>query len=134
MENIQTLHYSAGESIIKEGDHSNDVFLIISGAVEITKKTGKKDIILSTQRKNTIFGEMNIIDGKNRSAPVQATEDTYCYKANTIEIAKELGSVDKELLEALKSMVTTIRNQNIELAQIRKHNEQAINDYDVIDN
>ena len=114
MENIATTHYKKGEAIITEGDYSNGVFFIISGAVKVTKKTPNSEVVLATQGKNTIFGEMNLIDGKTRSASVIATEDTYCYQLDPVAMLREFECLDANLIEVLKALVAIIRYHNYE--------------------
>jgi len=112
MHNIPTIHYSAGEVIIREGEPSNSVYMIISGKVEITKKAGSKDILLTTQGKNTIFGEMALLDGKRRSATVTAIEDTYCHRCDTLSLMRIISQLDIDIIHALKSLAHIIRSNN----------------------
>lgn len=117
MDNIPTVHYKTGEVIISEGDPSNDVFLIISGKVKITKESGRKQVLLTTQGQNSFFGEMTLIDGKRRSATVTATEDTYCHKCRAIAIVKAINELDMDLRLALQDMAAIIRQNNNNIAQ-----------------
>jgi CRP/FNR family cyclic AMP-dependent transcriptional regulator len=113
MDNVPTVRYGAGEIIITEGEPSNSVYLVISGKVEIFKNSNSgKLVVLAEQGKNTIFGEMTLIDGKRRSASVKALEDTYCYKCNSGALIQEIAKLDEPLRVALQSMVATIREHN----------------------
>lgn len=70
-------HYKAGEIIVKEGDNSSQLFLIVKGSVKIVKNYQKEDekaiAILSDDQ---IFGEMSYFDDMPRSASVVAAVDT----------------------------------------------------------
>ncbi len=112
MENIPTVKFSTGEVIFKEGDPSNSVYLIINGKVEISRQRSKKKFILATQRKNTIFGEMALIDGLNRSATVIALEETFCYKCSAFGILQEIKKIDKEVYKAMQNFAAIIRKNN----------------------
>jgi CRP/FNR family cyclic AMP-dependent transcriptional regulator len=112
METIPTKHFKSGERIIVEGDSSKSVYLIIGGKVEITKGVGDKKVVLAKQGKNSIFGEMALIDGKSRSATVTAIEDTYCYVCNSVAIVKEINKLEPELRIALESIAEIIRERN----------------------
>lgn len=116
MENIPTIHYSPGEIIIREGEPSNSIYLIVSGRVKVTKHSGNKEVLLTTQGKNTIFGEMALIDGKRRSATVTAMEDTYCHKCNSVALVKEIEKLPVDLKVALQSMAKVIRDNNTDMA------------------
>ena len=129
MHNIPTIHYSAGEVILREGDPSNSVFMIISGRIEITKRSGSKDIVLKQQGKNTIFGEMSLIDGKRRSATAIALEETYCHRCDTLTVISMLNKIDIELIHALKSLVSMIRQNNHDLV-ISQKDDTGIEKFD----
>jgi CRP-like cAMP-binding protein len=120
MENIPTVHYSAGEIIFREGEPSNNVFLIVGGKVKITKSDGNEGVLLATQGKGTIFGEMTLIDGKHRSATVTAMEDTYCHKCNSVALLKEIQALPQDLRTALQSMASIIRKKNHDLVAHKK--------------
>jgi CRP/FNR family transcriptional regulator, cyclic AMP receptor protein len=56
--------YSAGDFIFREGDAAQELFVIQSGRIEI--RLGNR--VLDTLSKNSIFGEMALIDAAPRSA------------------------------------------------------------------
>ncbi len=112
MENVPTVQYDAGEVIIREGEPSNNVYLIISGKVKVTKKDGHNELTLAIQGKNTIFGEMTLIDGKRRSATVTAMEETYCYKCSASSLISAVAKLPSDLRYVLQGLVSAIRKNN----------------------
>lgn len=64
--------------IFQEGEVENDVYLIISGKVEVTKKDEKLGRLqqIATLEAGELIGEMALIDQSPRSASVYALEDT----------------------------------------------------------
>ena len=58
--------YDAGEIIIADGDDSEDIFVIASGAAAVFKNGSH----ISYVRKGDIVGEMALISGRPRSATV----------------------------------------------------------------
>jgi hypothetical protein len=67
---------AAGEVIFREGDESYELYLIVSGAVRITKKRGGIEQTLVTLAAGGFFGDMAIFENLPRSASVVATEDS----------------------------------------------------------
>lgn len=112
MENVPTEKFGPGEIIFKEGDPSNSVYLIIDGKVEISRQRKGSLFILATQGKNTLFGEMALIDGKSRSATAKAIELTYCYKCSAIGILNELKKTDPEINHVMQQLAAIIRKNN----------------------
>jgi serine/threonine protein phosphatase PrpC len=69
---IITLEFKQGEQIIREGEESDRLYVILSGSVEVSKK-GQK---LATLQEGHFFGEMGLLDKSPRSADVFALEPT----------------------------------------------------------
>jgi CRP-like cAMP-binding protein len=112
MEKVPIIQYFPGEVIIQEGDSTNNIFLIISGKVRVIKNTKTVAITLAEQGKDTIFGEMTLIDGKKRSASVIALEETHCYQCDGSALLKEIEKLPGDLRAALQSMAAIIRAHN----------------------
>jgi len=63
--------YPEGETVIQEGEHGEEMFLIVEGEVEIHRDTES----LAVLGRHDYFGEMSILDGEPRSATVTARSD-----------------------------------------------------------
>ncbi len=69
--------YKEGETIFSEGDEGERLFVIISGAVRISKNIpGMGEEALSILRAGDYFGEMSLIDNAPRSADARTHEDS----------------------------------------------------------
>ena len=60
--------YSESDVIIREGDHGDEIFLIVEGQIEIHK--GSESLAMITRQ--AYFGEMSVLDGAPRSATATA--------------------------------------------------------------
>jgi CRP-like cAMP-binding protein len=87
----ETKKYAAGEMIIEEGSFDKCIYFLISGNVSIMKK-GEE--IETLRRTGDIFGEMCVVDGKPRSASIQAIDDVACMVMN-VGFMDSLYSEDK---------------------------------------
>ena len=75
-EKINLCKLKEGTLIISEGDTTQKMYFIISGMVNVYRRTYKgKDETICTLSAPTYFGEMSIIDGGPRSASVAAKTD-----------------------------------------------------------
>jgi len=75
----QLRNATAGESIIKEGDIGDEMFIVFSGGVEIRKRTRAGDdytVVRLSAEQNVFFGELALIDDDKRSATVMASVDS----------------------------------------------------------
>ena len=69
--------YKEGETIFSEGDEGERLFVILSGAVRISKNIpGMGEEALSILRVGDYFGEMSLIDNAPRSADARTHEDS----------------------------------------------------------
>lgn len=65
---MKTIHKQKGEVIIREGEESDDAYIILEGEVEVTKQ-GK---YLATLSENSLFGEIGLVDQRPRTATCTA--------------------------------------------------------------
>ena len=67
-------HVAAGTRIVGEGERAGGFFLIVLGAVEITKRVSeRRQVLLATLGEGTYFGEMSLLRGEVARASVTAT-------------------------------------------------------------
>jgi len=67
--------YRKGENIFFEGDEGEELFLIISGVVQIYQNNNSRDVVLSIFREGDFFGEMALLQNERvRSASARTIE------------------------------------------------------------
>ena len=78
-EKSTTRAYRAGKTVVRQGDTSMALYVLLSGAVSIEREdeSGRTPVAPSVGV-NGFFGEMGLIDDEPRSATVTALEDTEC--------------------------------------------------------
>jgi len=69
--------YSAGSTLIKQGDTGVGLYVITNGTVHVTKATDpdKAELDLGTVGPGNVLGEMSLLDDLPRSATVTAVDD-----------------------------------------------------------
>jgi CRP/FNR family cyclic AMP-dependent transcriptional regulator len=73
IENSGLADYSPNDMIISEGDAGEELFLILSGSVRVTKSTTEGiEQVIGFLREGDFFGEMALLDRRPRSASVFA--------------------------------------------------------------
>jgi len=73
---MKTKKYAANEKIIVEGTKGSEIFFIKSGKAKVYKTLGSEVVDLGTLKKGDFFGELCCFLGHERTATVQALEDT----------------------------------------------------------
>src|ERR1043165_1614277 len=73
---LRTQDVTSGTTLFRAGDAGDAMYLIESGRVRISvTDDDKKEIVLAELARGDYFGEMAIIDGKQRSADASVVED-----------------------------------------------------------
>ncbi len=107
--------YPKGTMIFSECQSGNDMFIIQSGQVKISKVVDNNEVLLAVLPKGEFFGEMALLENKPRSASAIAHEDTTLMVLNrknfvqmvatqpqlisrlTITLAERLWSMSRQL-------------------------------------
>jgi CRP-like cAMP-binding protein len=73
---VRVERYSAGETVLHQGDPGDSFFVIKEGEVEVSLGDCQKDRrVLTHLGKGNIFGEMSLLTGEARSANIIALTD-----------------------------------------------------------
>ena len=64
--------YEKNSVIFKEGDPADRMYIIQSGALEVTQRRGKHEEVLTFLEKGDLVGEIALLDGNSRTATVKA--------------------------------------------------------------
>jgi CRP-like cAMP-binding protein len=68
--------HATGQVLLKEGDSSDFVLLVLSGQLEVFVEREGKDLVLTEAGPGTILGELAMLCGIPRSASVRAKADS----------------------------------------------------------
>jgi len=78
---LEELSYSAGTTIIKQGDKGDAFYIIHAGAVEVVLEgAGERSQTLAVLGPQEAFGEMALFSGDPRSATIVAVKDTTVWR------------------------------------------------------
>lgn len=106
---LGVLHYSANETIVREGDPANSFFVIVSGAasVSIAMPDGRRKRLASIGP-GACFGEMALVQGGSRAADVIADEATMCYVFSVEKIFALAKDYPEIPITILSNMVRSV--------------------------
>ncbi len=97
--------YPMGSFIITEGSGGDFLFVLSRGAAKVMRESEEgREVIFAFLREGDIFGELSILDGRERSANVVALEDTevYILKRNDfLNVLVGYPALSVQLLEEL---------------------------------
>jgi len=126
--------FAKGEVIIKEGHAGSTFYVIISGMVEIVKRKGRNEVLLTVLGPNEFFGEMSLIDPQSdkRSATVRALEQTRVAIMSREAFEQYLGSLSPGVRNLLRRLSQRLR-QTSEKVDERENFRQKVGEDQTID-
>ena len=69
--------YKDGDTIVRQGESGDCMYVILSGKVDILQKKGEKDVFLAELGESDFFGEMALFGHEVRSATVRAKGEVH---------------------------------------------------------
>ena len=112
MTDMQTFKFSAGDTILSEGDVGQSAYLITTGSVEVLVGKGTSAKRVGTLGPGEMFGEMSLIDSGPRSATVKAMADTECVVSTYAEFIASIQQHPDQAIEFMKALVRRLRQIN----------------------
>src|SRR5262249_30110087 len=96
--------YAAGQEIVRQGDRSDGIFVLLSGRVRVVETVDGNELVLGEFGAGEIFGELGALQNRPRSATVIAADETRCLKLLHSEFLTALKN-SPQLCLALQRMI-----------------------------
>ena len=115
MEDLRT--FGPGEIVIQEGARGTSAFIVLSGAVEVLKRSSDKDTVVATLGQGQVFGEMGLIEDRPRSATVKAMTELRLRVISREGFNDLLQRKPSVLIPIIKSLFERLRQASELLAE-----------------
>ncbi len=103
--------WPAASQIISEGESGDAVYFMLSGKAKVTLYGEEgREIVLALLKEGDMFGEMSIIDGKPRSANVEAVKDMECLVINRAAFLEYLTTHHKVYMRFFAYLTGRLRD------------------------
>ena len=109
--------YEKGQMILLEESQGETFFIIVSGAVKVTRLSDDgREVILAILGESDFFGEMSLLDGEGRSANIVANEDAEVLTLSRRDFLDCLETYPKIAIALLEELAIRLRksDQHIE--------------------
>jgi CRP/FNR family transcriptional regulator, cyclic AMP receptor protein len=105
--------YKKGESIFFEGDEGDELFLVISGVIQIYQNNNSRDVIFSIFREGDFFGEMALLQNERvRSASARTIEKSTLCLLKKRDFIPLLKSKPEIMIGILETTLDRLRDAN----------------------
>jgi CRP/FNR family cyclic AMP-dependent transcriptional regulator len=111
--------YQDGETIVRQGDEGEYMYVILDGQVEVISEIENNEIRLAVSGEGDFFGEMAIFEREARGATVRALGQA---RVLTVDRDKFLCGIHKDpslVFRMLETMSRRIRSLDAEVCQLR---------------
>jgi phosphoserine phosphatase RsbU/P len=105
--------YFAGQTIFREDTEGNAMFVIAQGRVKIVKREQSREYRLALLHAGDFFGELELVDGRRRSASAVAVEDSMIYalrREDFDELLRQSHPFAVRLMQVLVLRLRTLGN------------------------
>ncbi|NLI75467.1 MAG: cyclic nucleotide-binding domain-containing protein [Candidatus Riflebacteria bacterium] len=115
----------AKTTVFKEGDPGDAIYIVKSGKINILKRNSSgQDSVLVTLGKDSVIGDMAVIDDMPRSASVATVQDTTFLIITKHDFRALLGSSPEVAVQILKLMTERLRKTNASLKELETSAKQ----------
>jgi CRP/FNR family transcriptional regulator len=120
---VEIIKLKAGEVVFHEDDKGNEMYVIRSGKIEISKQIDGKKVVLAVFNKGNFFGEMCLFGEPRRTAAAIVLEDCVLVVITKRILDSQLRKVPQWFLEMFKAIIDRLRKTDILLKEkIEKKN------------
>lgn len=99
----------AGQTLVKEGEKSNQLFWLIEGELEVVQNVRDHEAVVNTIKSGELVGELSFLDQKPRSATVRAKTDSQLIVLEYKDFQKMLAAQPKWMKKILITLTSKIR-------------------------
>ncbi len=108
---VEEIEIKEGETVFRENDPGEDLFVIVRGKVNIIRSEGTpSEAIIAMLEERECFGEMSILDDEPRSATVRTAADTLLLKIQQDEFRELIREEPDVAFKVFRVFTRRLRN------------------------
>ncbi|RMG10716.1 MAG: cyclic nucleotide-binding domain-containing protein, partial [Deltaproteobacteria bacterium] len=108
---FNAMEVPAGEVVVREGEPSGGLYVVLAGEVAVTRGEGFEEVTLARLGPSEVFGEMSLLSGDAARASVRALTDSVILRLPP-EAWQELMMTHPQILEAVSNLSAAREEQN----------------------
>lgn len=112
---LAIVHYGKGETIFKEGDFGEEMFVVVDGEVRIYTEAAGQKILLNQLEAGDFFGEMALVTGNSRTATAVALKDTHLMALNNEQLIDNISARPEMALFIVQVLIARLRAGTVAL-------------------
>ncbi len=118
---LKTIHQN--ETLIKQGDEGNTMYLLIEGLLSVNVLAEQETVKVGFIKPGSFFGEMSLLTGEKRNATIITETESVVYEINRESIEKIILA-RKEILNNIAEVVAVRQKANLmKLEELKMHKD-----------
>jgi CRP/FNR family cyclic AMP-dependent transcriptional regulator len=114
-----------GDEIVREGDAGDDMFIVQSGQVRISKRQANREVVLATLNKGDFFGEMSLLESLPREATAKAVGEVRLLVLSRGGLLLRLRRDPTFALEMLSHLSSRLRTAQARLVPLEPDKQES---------
>lgn len=102
--------YGAGETIVREGESGDCLYVIQSGEVEVLRERDGAEVQLAVLKESDFFGEGSLFDREKRSATVRALGEVRVLTVDKKTLLRRIQEDPTLAYRIIETMSHRVRN------------------------
>jgi CRP/FNR family transcriptional regulator, cyclic AMP receptor protein len=127
-------HFAEGQILFREGDPSDGVFRLLSGAVEVVRELDGDLILLGRVGAGQFIGEMRVVENAPRSATVRAASEVEAEFFNPTEFLDQIIGSPRTARELIQRLSQRLREADDRIANDERRTSRANDNWKRADN
>ena len=109
---LEHIHMVTGETLFKEGDVGDSLYIIASGRMRVEIEQNGERIVLAEPTRDALLGEMALITNATRSATVYAIRDTELVRLSKQKFDLLIQEYPQVILEITRTIISRLQKSN----------------------
>ena len=119
-EMAETVSVPAGQLVLREGDTGDSLYIVLEGELEVTKRRGGQEVVLSSYEPGQFFGEMALLERAPRSASVRTLRESRMLAIDQDALRTLLSRSPSAPFNILRTVTSRLRSTESMLIQNEK--------------
>jgi signal transduction histidine kinase len=107
----------AGSVVVEEGGPGGDLYVLMEGELEVTRRDGDRDVVLAVQQPGAVLGEMSLIEEAPRNATIRAGRESQVLVLPAGELEGILAASPGAALTLIRTFAGRLRSTEASLRQ-----------------
>jgi signal transduction histidine kinase len=119
-EMAETVSVPAGQFVLREDDTGDSLYVVLEGELEVTKRRGGQEVVLSSYEPGQFFGEMALLERAPRSASVRTLRESRLLAIDQAAFQSLLSCSPSAPFNILRTVTSRLRSTEAMLIQNEK--------------